>query len=44
MDGLVSRFADNIKIGEVVDREEGCQRLQRGIDKLQIWAEMSYGV
>lgn len=34
IDGLVSKFADNTKIDLIADNDEGCQRLQQGIDQL----------
>ena len=39
VDGWISKFADDTKIGGVVDSVEGWQRIQRDIDQLQILAE-----
>jgi len=39
VEGWVSKFADDTKIGGVVDSEEGDWRLQRDIYKMQSWAE-----
>eukprot|EP00061_Rhincodon_typus_P005547 g25185.t1 len=36
---LISKFADNTKIGGVVDSEEDCRRIQQYIDQLEAWAE-----
>lgn len=35
INGLVSKFAGNAKIGRVVGNEEGCQRVQLDTDQLQ---------
>ena len=39
MERWVSKFADDTKIGGVVDSVVGCCRLQRDIDRKQSWAE-----
>ncbi|XP_062897160.1 uncharacterized protein LOC134342681 [Mobula hypostoma] len=39
VEGWVSKFADDTKVGGVEDSVEGCQRLQRDIDRMQNWAE-----
>ena len=39
VEGWVSKFADDTKVGGVVDSVEGCQRLQWDIDRMQNWAE-----
>eukprot|EP00061_Rhincodon_typus_P016263 g44383.t1 len=36
---LISEFADDTKIGEVVDSEEDFQRIQQDRDQLEAWAE-----
>eukprot|EP00061_Rhincodon_typus_P016443 g44662.t1 len=37
--GLISKFADNAKIGGIEDSEEDCQRIQQVIDHLETRAE-----
>ncbi|PLS49478.1 hypothetical protein CYV29_15670, partial [Carnobacterium maltaromaticum] len=37
--GLISKFADDTKIGGVADSEGDCQRIQQNIDRLESWAE-----
>eukprot|EP00061_Rhincodon_typus_P010608 g35031.t1 len=37
--GWFSKFADNTKIGDIVDCVEGFQMVQQDIDQLQIWVE-----
>ena len=37
--GLISKFADDTKIGGVVDSEEDCQRIQQDINRLETWTE-----
>lgn len=34
VDGLMSKFAGDIKIGRVADSEEGCQKIKWDIDQL----------
>eukprot|EP00061_Rhincodon_typus_P018011 g46989.t1 len=38
-EGVVSKFADNTKIGGIVGSEEGFLRLQRDLDEMGQWAE-----
>ena len=35
--GRVSKFADDTKIGKVVDSDENCQRIQQDIRRLEKW-------
>ena len=37
--GLISKFADDTKIGGVADSDEDCQRIQQDIDRLENWVE-----
>ena len=37
--GLISKFADDTKIGRVADSDEDCQRIQQDIDRLENWVE-----
>lgn len=35
----LNEFADNMKVGGVVDSDVDCQRQQQNIDQLKIWME-----
>eukprot|EP00061_Rhincodon_typus_P003539 g20325.t1 len=39
IEGMVSRFVDDTKIGGIVDSEEGFLRFQRDLDQMGQWAE-----
>jgi len=37
--GLISKFADDAKVGGIADSDEDRQRIQQDIDRLETWAE-----
>jgi len=37
--GMISKFADDTKVGSIVDSEERYQKLQQDLDQLGKWAE-----
>ncbi|RMC15796.1 hypothetical protein DUI87_08000 [Hirundo rustica rustica] len=37
--GLLSRFPDGTKLGEVAGTPQGCAALQRDLDRVERWAE-----
>ena len=37
--GLISKFADDTKVGGFVGSDEDHQRIQQDIDQLETWAE-----
>ena len=39
MGGLISKFADDTKIGGVADSAEDYQRIRQDIDRLEIWTQ-----
>eukprot|EP00061_Rhincodon_typus_P014988 g42407.t1 len=39
VDGLINRFADDMKTDGVMGSEKGCQRIEQDVDQLEGWAE-----
>jgi len=43
--GLISKSADDTKVGGIADSDEDCQRIQQGIDRLgDLGGKMAGGV